>query len=96
MLAKVETANRLMVKITQGEGIEAIGFARQRTFNAGALGLRHKCHRLLKRQRYAKRPGVGRQPEFDFSALRRIPPVSGQHKPLPRFCHAIFSLKNQA
>ncbi|MOA36143.1 hypothetical protein D3C78_1576500 [compost metagenome] len=39
---------------------------------------RDKRHGFLRRQRHIQRAIVGRQPEFDLSPLRGIPPVSGQ------------------
>ena len=79
MGAAVEAVNRLTVEIFKFKrGKAPVTFAAQQLLHFFDVGFRNKGHGFLRRQRNVKRAVVRRQPELNLSALRRIPPVSGQ------------------
>ena len=79
MGAAVEADNRLAMEIFQGQRGEAEAFLPlQQLFSLRLLRFGDKGDGLLRRQRDLQRAVVGGQPEGQFGALRRVPPVTGE------------------
>jgi hypothetical protein len=83
ILTAVQPKNRTLMKIFQGEGAEfELAFVAQYPFGELALLGRNERHRRLGRQAQVVRTALGRQPEVDFCASRRVAPMSGQKETL--------------
>ncbi|AVK04537.1 hypothetical protein CSB93_4641 [Pseudomonas paraeruginosa] len=83
MLLAVQAQHRPLLEVAQRQRPKlGAALPGKKRLDPGALLDRHERHRRLRRQPHMPGPVVGRQPERDFRAGRRIAPVPGQDESL--------------
>ncbi|MCY1550502.1 hypothetical protein D9M68_867610 [compost metagenome] len=83
MLLAVQAEHRAVLEVAERQRAKlCIALGAQQRFRAFALLGGNEGHGGLVGQADLSRAGIGRQPEFDFRPLGRIPPMPGQDETL--------------